>query len=134
MLTVSIHADPSDYYPFFTGYDHETGHGSGAGFNLNLPLRPGADGRAMADALDAALARIRAFAPEVLVLALGYDAHAADPIGVLKLETPDFGRIGRQVASLGLPTLVVQEGGYAIEVIGDCLGAFLDGFGSAEAP
>ena len=130
VLTVSIHADPTDYYPFYTGYPDETGLGAGEGFNLNLPLCHGAGGDAMTAAIKTASARIRAFAPDVLVLALGYDAHAADPIGVLRLDTPDFGRIGRQVAELALPTLVVQEGGYAIEAIGSCLGAFLDGFGS----
>ena len=130
MLTVSIHADPTDYYPFYTGYPDETGHGAGEGFNLNLPLRHGDGGDAMTSAIETAAARIRDFAPDVLVLALGYDAHALDPIGVLKLDAADFGRIGAQVARLGLPTLVVQEGGYAIDVIGDCLGAFLDGFGS----
>ena len=45
-----------------------------------------------------------------------------------ELEASDFGTIGRQVKGLGLPTLVVQEGGYAIEAIGDCLDAFLGGF------
>ena len=52
----------------------------------------------------------------------------ARPIGVLKLEAADFGTIGERVKALGLPTLVVQEGGYAIEAIGDCLDAFLGGF------
>ena len=44
-----------------------------------------------------------------------------------RIAGEDFGDIGRQVKALGLPTLVVQEGGYAVEVIGDCLSAFLDG-------
>ena len=71
--------------------------------------------------------RIAAFDADALVLALGFDAHRRDPIGVLRLETEDFGRIGAQVRALGLPTLVVQEGGYAIDAIGDCLEAFLEG-------
>ena len=70
----------------------------------------------------------REFGAEAVVIALGYDAHKDDPIGVLKLEASDFGTIGRQVKAFGLPTLVVQEGGYAIEAIGDCLDAFLGGF------
>jgi acetoin utilization deacetylase AcuC-like enzyme len=127
ILTISAHADPLNYYPFFTGYTRETGHGKGEGFNLNLPLAHGSKGDAMAKAVDEASSRIRKFGAEALVVALGYDAHAQDPIGVLKLESKDFATIGAQVAALGLSTLVVQEGGYAIEVIGDCLGAFLDG-------
>ena len=132
MLTVSIHADPSDYYPFFTGYRRETGHGAGEGFNLNLPLPPGSRGDAMATALDAAAERVRAFGAEALVVALGYDAHRDDPIGVLKLETTDFGDIGAKLKALGLPTLVVQEGGYALDAIGGCLDAFLAGFASGR--
>lgn len=127
VLTVSIHADPLNYYPFFTGYPGETGYGPGEGFNLNLPLAHGATSDAMTAAVNTASQRIRQFGAEVLVVALGFDAHARDPIGVLKLEAADFGVIGKQVQGLGLPTLVVQEGGYAIEVLGECLTAFLEG-------
>jgi acetoin utilization deacetylase AcuC-like enzyme len=129
VLTVSIHADPINYYPFFTGYAGETGHGAGEGFNLNLLLPHGSGGNAMASAIEAASERIRAFAPQALVLALGFDAHKNDPIGVLKLETQDFSRCGALVRALALPTLVVQEGGYAMGDIGACLAAFLDGLG-----
>ena len=79
-------------------------------------------------AVDRAGKAIRDFGAEVLVVALGYDAHKDDPIGVLKLDAADFGTIGRQVKGFGLPTLVVQEGGYAIGAIGECLDAFLGGF------
>lgn len=127
ILTVSIHADPSDFYPFYTGYTRETGYGAGEGFNLNLPLPHGAKGDAMTAAIDKAAARIASFGADALVVPLGYDAHALDPIGVLKLQTDDFATIGRQVRAMGVPTLIVQEGGYAIDVIGDCLDAFLGG-------
>ena len=124
VLTVSIHADPKHYYPFFTGYTGETGIGEGEGFNLNLPLAHGSTGRAMIPAVDSACNRIQQFGAEALVVALGFDAHARDPIGVLKLEAEDFGAIGRRVRELRLPTLVIQEGGYAIDVLGDCLTEF----------
>ena len=127
VLTISIHADPVDYYPFFTGYAHETGYGPGEGFNFNLPLAHGSDGQAMTATVDRACERIVAFEADAVVLALGYDAHRLDPIGVLRLEAGDFGAIGTRVRALGLPTLVVQEGGYAIEAIQDCLAAFLNG-------
>ena len=130
VLTVSIHADPLNYYPFFTGYAREIGHGEGEGFNLNLPLAHGSDGDAMLEAVAEAIERVRSFGAQALVVALGYDAHKADPIGVLKLEAADFGRIASEIRTLGLPTLVVQEGGYAVDAIGDCLYAFIDGLGS----
>ena len=125
MLTISIHADPRNYYPFFTGYANEVGIGDGAGFNLNLPLAHGATGAAMMAAVDRAAEQIRSFGADALVVALGFDAHARDPIGVLKLESQDFGGIGERVKGLGLPTVVVQEGGYAVDALGDCLSAFL---------
>lgn len=78
----------------------------------------------MMAAVDFACDRIQQFGPDALVVALGFDAHARDPIGVLKLEADDFGAIGRRVRELQLPTLVVQEGGYAIDVLGDCLREF----------
>ena len=127
VLTVSIHADPTNYYPFFTGYAGETGHGDGEGANLNLPLAHGSTATAMFAAVDAAAARIRAFGAEALVVALGFDAHAQDPIGVLRLQSGDFAGIGRRVRAIGLPTVVVQEGGYAMDVLTDCLSAFLEG-------
>lgn len=128
VLTISVHADPANYYPFFTGYEDERGDGPGEGYNLNLPLPHGAGGHEMNAAIDRAGRAIRDFGADVLIVALGYDAHKDDPIGVLKLETADFGAIGARVKALGLPTLVVQEGGYAIEAIGGCLDAFLGGF------
>ena len=128
VLTISVHADPVDYYPFFTGYEDERGNGPGEGFNLNLPLAHGTGGAAMKAAVERAGEAIQKFGADALVIALGYDAHKDDPIGVLKLEAADFGTIGAQVKAMGLPTLVVQEGGYAIEAIGGCLDAFLGGF------
>lgn len=127
VLTVSIHGDPANFYPFYTGYADERGSGRGEGFNLNLPLPPGAGKPQMMAALETAAAAIREFDAQAVVLALGYDAHQADPIGILRVQSEDFEDIGGAVRALGLPTLIVQEGGYAIEVIGDCLDAFLAG-------
>ena len=68
------------------------------------------------------------FGAQALVVALGFDAHRRDPLSVLTWESEDFGAIGRAVRSLALPTLAVQEGGYALDVIGDCLESFLGGW------
>lgn len=121
VLTISIHADPKNYYPFYTGYVDEIGVGAGAGFNLNLPLAHGSVGNAMHAAVDRAAERIREFGADALVVALGFDAHARDPIGVLKLEAADFAGVGARIKALGLPTVVIQEGGYAVDALTDCL-------------
>lgn len=129
VLTASIHADPADYYPFYTGYADEAGAGAGAGANLNLPLPHGSGTGAMQAALQLAAEAIRKFDAQALVVALGFDAHRADPIGVLALDSGDFAAIGEAVSRLDLPTLVVQEGGYGIDVLDPSLTAFLQGLG-----
>lgn len=127
VLTVSIHVDPNSYYPYYIGYADERGHGEGEGYNINLPLPPKSDDAAFHRAVDAALVQVKDFGAEALVLALGYDSHREDPIGLLDVSTAGFRGIGERIAAAGLPVVVVQEGGYQISVIGDCLGQFLDG-------
>ncbi len=125
---VSIHGDPSDFFPFFAGYAEERGAGTGQGYNLNLPLPGGTGDRAYLEALDHALAAIRRFAPDALLVSLGFDAYAQDPLGILKVTTAGFGEIARRIAMLGLPTVLVQEGGYDVDALGANLSAFLSGF------
>jgi acetoin utilization deacetylase AcuC-like enzyme len=129
VLTVSLHADPVRFYPFFWGHADERGERSGLGYNLNLPLPRKSGDAPFLEALAAAFQRIRAFAPDALVVALGLDAFEGDPFGGLSVTTSGFSRIGEAVASLGLPTVIVQEGGYLCDELGDNLTAFLTGFG-----
>ena len=128
VLTLSIHGDPMDFYPFFWGHASEVGAGEGAGFNRNLPLPLGSGDREFLGALDAAFETIRAFNPGALVIALGFDAHESDPFRALRVTTGGFGEIGHRIAALGLPTVLVQEGGYMSPHLGENLAAFLDGF------
>ncbi len=133
VMTVSLHADPAGYYPFYTGYAHERGYGAGEGCNLNLPLPHGSGNDSFLRALDTALAALTGYAPQAVVLALGFDTYKDDPISVLKLDIDAYRDIGARVASLGLPTVIVQEGGYMVEAIGPALDAFLQGAGQAAA-
>jgi acetoin utilization deacetylase AcuC-like enzyme len=131
VLTVSLHADPERFYPFFWGYASERGEGPGLGCNLNLPLPRKSGDQAFLGALDAALQRIRAFAPDALVVALGLDAFEGDPFGGLLVTTPGFARIAERIATLRLPTAVVQEGGYLCDALSANLSSFLTAFGAA---
>lgn len=128
VLTVSLHADPTTYYPFLCGYAHERGSGAGSGYNLNLPLPRTTSDQEYAPALDQAIDRIHSFAPGALVLALGLDAYHDDPLHGMQLTTKGFEWIGRRVARIGLPTVIVQEGGYLCDDLGANLTAFLTGF------
>ena len=113
-------------YPYFWGHADETGEGEGEGATLNLPLPRGTDLAAYLPALDAALARIAAFAPDLLVVSYGADTFAGDPISYFTLQTADYRRrSAARIAGLGLPTLVVMEGGYAVDALGANVAAFL---------
>jgi acetoin utilization deacetylase AcuC-like enzyme len=125
---VSIHADPSLYYPYFWGHAHEAGAGQGEGFNLNLPLPLGSPDAPWLEAGDKALARIREFAPTALVVALGLDASESDPLQGLKVTGAGFHAMAGRIAGLGLPTVLVQEGGYLSDDLGRNLVQFLAGF------
>lgn len=128
VLTVSIHADPAYYYPYFWGHAQETGAGAGQGFNLNLPQPLGSGDQPWLAAGDTALARIKDFAPTALVVALGLDASESDPLQGLKVTGPGFHAMAKKIAGLGLPTVLVQEGGYLSDDLGRNLAQFLSGF------
>jgi acetoin utilization deacetylase AcuC-like enzyme len=133
VLTVSIHADPERYYPFFWGYAQERGEGPGLGSNLNLPIPRGTGDEGFLEALGGGLERLRSFAPDVLILALGLDAFEGDPFGGLAVTTPGFARIATAIATHSLPTVIVQEGGYLCPELGDNLSSFLTGFTDRQA-
>jgi acetoin utilization deacetylase AcuC-like enzyme len=128
VLTISIHADPDNYYPYFWGHAHERGTGAGLDGNLNLPLPLGSPDGPWLAAGDTALARLRAFAPTALVVALGLDASESDPLQGLKVTGAGFFAMAGKIAGLGLPTVLVQEGGYLSDDLGRNLVQFLAGF------
>jgi acetoin utilization deacetylase AcuC-like enzyme len=118
VLYVSVHGDPAEAFPYFSGYADETGTGAGEGYNVNLPLAPGTEFAAWRDALATGLERIREFAPDALVVSLGVDTFSQDPISFFKLQSGDFSTYGRMIAACRLPTLFVFEGGYAVAEVG----------------
>ncbi|MEH6833160.1 MULTISPECIES: histone deacetylase family protein [Falsihalocynthiibacter] len=128
VLTVSTHADPARFYPFFWGHAHERGAGVGLGYNLNIPLARGTNDDEFLAALETALTRVRAFGADVVVIALGLDTYIGDPFKGFAVTTPGFARIGAALAELNLPTLFVQEGGYLCDELGHNLTSILNGF------
>lgn len=128
VLFVSIHGDPRTEYPFYLGHADETGAGAGQGCNLNLPLVAGASVATWFDALDTACARVAAHRPDALVVSLGLDTFAGDPISRFQLQTGDFRRLGQRLQQLGLPTAFILEGGYAAAELGQNAAQVLQGF------
>lgn len=128
VLYVSIHADPSTDFPYFLGFADESGDADGRGYTKNLPLPQGSDAAAWFGAFAEAAAAISAYRPDALVVSLGVDTAAGDPLAHFSLDTADFRRLGQQLAAFGLPTAIVFEGGYRIDRLGGDVAAVLEGF------
>lgn len=123
VLFASIHADPRTDYPFYWGHGDESG-----GNILNLPLPRGTEWSCYAPALDQALDWIAKARPDLLILSFGADTHEADPISYFRLKTDDYTLMAAKIAALKLPTVILMEGGYAIEALGENVAALLNGF------
>jgi acetoin utilization deacetylase AcuC-like enzyme len=119
----SIHADPSTDYPFFWGHADESKANV-----LNLPLPRGTGWTTYAPALTQAIDWLQSREPDLLIVSYGADTHEADPISYFGLKTSDYPAMARRIASMNLPTLILMEGGYAVEELGANVVSFLGGF------
>jgi acetoin utilization deacetylase AcuC-like enzyme len=125
---INLHADPMVEYPYFLGHADERGAGAGEGFNINYPMPFGTDFSAWSAALDHACGELEAYGPDSVLISLGVDTFEKDPISKFKLTSADYPRIGARIGRLGLPTLFVMEGGYAVAEIGINAVGVLTGF------
>jgi acetoin utilization deacetylase AcuC-like enzyme len=112
VLTVSVHGHPDYSFPYFSGFTNEAGEGPGIGFNRNFPLAPSTDDVAYLRTFEKAVGRIERFRPSFLVVSLGLDVLKGDPTGTFVLTVKALRSMGRRLAGLAIPLLVVQEGGY----------------------
>ncbi len=137
-LTISIHANPALDYPFYTGYESENtnivsfknpqGH-----YNKNIVFQPGTTLAKYLKHLDDALALIRQFEPDVLIVPFGADTFKNDPDASsacrCQLEIVDYQVIGKAISD-AFPgkIIVLQEGGYDMANVGFIVDLFLSGF------
>ncbi len=108
----SVHQWPQ--YPG-TGSKGERGRGRGKGFTINVPLPAGSGDDVYERAFDEILApAAMSFRPEIILVSAGFDAHAADPLGAMRVSTEGFGMLCRRVREIaaGVPLALVLEGGY----------------------
>jgi acetoin utilization deacetylase AcuC-like enzyme len=119
----SIHADPQTDYPFYWGHADESG-----GNILNVPLPRGTDWGSYAPALDRALEWLDQSSPQLMIVSYGADTHESDPISHFKLTTPDYASMSQRIQAIGVPTVILMEGGYAVEALGANVSEFLSGF------
>jgi len=115
VMTVSFHESGRTLYPG-TGFVDEAGVGDGEGHSVNVPLPVGVYDEPFIDAFKAVvLPLVRAYRPEAIVLELGMDALAGDPLTHLSLTNNAHVYVIERVLALGLPVLAVGGGGYNIE-------------------
>ncbi len=126
--TFSIHGHPNFAYPYFSGFADEVGHGAGQGFNHNYCLQENAGAETYLATLEKALKQIRKYAPLFFVVSLGFDTMKGDPTGSFALKPETMKKIGTALASMNLPTLVVQEGGYSLQNLKTGSVALFNGF------
>jgi acetoin utilization deacetylase AcuC-like enzyme len=137
VLYCSLHQSP--LYPG-TGAAAETGTGQGEGTTLNVPLPPGTDGDAFLGAFrERIVPAIEAFAPRLLLVSAGYDAHRDDPISGLELTDETFGDLMRDAIDLadrscGGRLGVVLEGGYDVNALARCVADAIEILDAATAP
>jgi acetoin utilization deacetylase AcuC-like enzyme len=114
VLFASIHQ--AGLYPG-TGALSDTGSGDGRGYTINVPVAKGTEGEVWISVFEHVLVPVGlAFAPELILISAGFDAHGADPLGGCRLDEDSFAQLACHIrdlgASLGAPVGAVLEGGY----------------------
>ena len=122
-----------------TGLAEDVGEGRGEGFTVNIPVPEGSGHDVFLSLLDRVVAPVAGeFAPELILISAGFDAHAEDPLAGLALTTADFGQMAVEVrelgARLGAPVGAVLEGGYAPSALADSVAATMRGLGGSGDP
>jgi len=123
VLYVSTHQFP--FYPG-TGAADEIGIGPGKGYTMNIPLAAGATDTAYDVAYKTIVDRLEEFAPELLLVSAGYDAHEDDPLASMRVTTEGYANIVRHLKGVSdrhCPIALVTEGGYDLDALGACLDA-----------
>ena len=119
----------SHQYPFYpgTGAADETGDGPGRGFTLNIPLEAGATDDVYSRAYESSvIPALEQFAPEVILVSAGYDAHARDPLAGMRMTSSGLANLVRLVDGAarricGRRIALVTEGGYNLDALRECL-------------
>jgi acetoin utilization deacetylase AcuC-like enzyme len=137
VLYVSLHQFP--YYPG-SGAADEIGRDAGRGFTINLPLEAGAVDEDYQRAFDRVVVpALREFAPELLMVSAGFDAHERDPLGGMRVTTPAFGAMTRELKAVADACcqgriVAAVEGGYDLQALAGSLDAALEALNGAAAP
>ncbi|MFC2008697.1 histone deacetylase family protein [Chloroflexota bacterium] len=127
VLYISIHGDPTNFYPVVTGFEDEKGDGEGYGYNINMPMPHGSTEEHFFDKVEQAMTAIWLFQPDALVHVLGFDVYENDIQAKVSVTSDGLRRLGARVRRADLPTLVVQEGGYDLEALSTNVQQYFNG-------
>jgi acetoin utilization deacetylase AcuC-like enzyme len=131
VLFFSIHQSP--FYPG-TGKVDEVGRGEGAGFTVNVPLAGGATDASYAAVCERLLLPVgRAFGPDLVLVSAGFDAGATDPLAGMEVSSAGFRALGGAARALCPRVVLVLEGGYDVDALGDHLAAAIEGAVTGDA-
>ncbi len=111
ILYVSVHGDPTNFYPVVAGFANERGVGAGAGFNVNFPMPHGIDEAGFFAYVDAAIDVVNTFDPDAIIHIVGFDVHRDDPQSKSQVSTAGFHLLGQKIAALQAPKMILVEGG-----------------------
>ncbi|KIX08035.1 uncharacterized protein Z518_02690 [Rhinocladiella mackenziei CBS 650.93] len=130
VLYVSIHGE--DEYPYYTGAEDERGTGGGEELNINMPLKVGSPIGEYLEKLEYGVKRLAEYRTEFLIVSLGFDTFHSDPLGGFQIHTEDYETIARATRQglREMPVLILLEGGYVIEHLGENVLSFLKGWNS----
>jgi acetoin utilization deacetylase AcuC-like enzyme len=127
----STHTNPASYYPG-TGFASETGKADGECYTLNIPLEPGTEPGDYIQIFEKqVLPAFEQFAPDLLIVSAGFDAHEADPLGNQKLQTETFKLLSDELLSAAASVcsarvLSVLEGGYNLDALARSVSVHLE--------
>jgi acetoin utilization deacetylase AcuC-like enzyme len=136
VLFASVHQSP--LYPG-TGHARDTGSGAGAGFTVNLPVPPGTGDEAYRSLVEHVVVPLaRAYAPGLVLVSAGFDAHHLDPLASCRVSEDGFAAmtasLRRVCAELGIPMGLVLEGGYSVEALADSVCRLVPVLGALQVP
>ncbi|WP_129409347.1 histone deacetylase family protein [Marinitoga lauensis] len=127
VLTISIHGNPSNHYPYISGFEWEIGENEGRGYNINFPLKDGINGRTYLRVLEKALLEVEDFDPDFLIIPFGSNTHERDLATTFNLKDNDYKEIGDMISYLNIPKLIVQEGGFNSQINEKVVDNFFEG-------
>lgn len=131
VMYISLHGDPTNFYPAVAGFEEERGEGCGLGYNINYPFAHGISEADFMAVLKSAMSDAETFNPDVIIHNMGFDVYVEDPQSKAQVTTEGMAKIAKEIIALGKPVLGLIEGGYLIETLAVNTESYIQGLTSA---